>query len=80
MGTDPPDVAHDLQCLTVKEVAALLRWSVRGVWRESALGEVGLSTFPRPLRMGGKRTRWRLREIESYLDRLGLDGKRGGPA
>ncbi len=81
-GPAPPDTARpdaldasDCQCLTVKQVASLLACSPRAVWRDSALGAVGLSTFPAPLRLSGKRTRWLRRDIAAYLAALG--GKEG---
>lgn len=72
----PPATDSDLQCLTVKDVAGLLRCSPRAVWRESALGSVGLSRFPRPLRMGSKRTRWLRKDVAHYLAALAAGERR----
>jgi predicted DNA-binding transcriptional regulator AlpA len=56
----------DCQLLTVKQVASPLAISSRNVWRMSASGQL-----PRPLHLGEKTVRWRLRDIRSYLADLG---------
>ncbi len=48
--------------LTVKEVASRLSISSRTVWRRTNNDE----TFPRPIHIAGRSTRWALAEIEVY--------------
>lgn len=47
--------------LTVGQVAARLSVSTDTIWRWCRLG-----TFPKPYRIGGNTSRWRLSEIEEY--------------
>lgn len=61
---------RDLELLTVRDVAGLLKLHVGTIWRESARAEVGLSSFPRPLRLGPKTVRWKAVDIGAYLDKL----------
>ena len=63
--------------LDVKTVARVLRISQRQVWRLSALAEAGHGNFPRPVRLGPKTIRWRLRDIEAYLAALTGEGRNG---
>lgn len=48
--------------LTVKEVASRLSISVSSVWRHAKEDE----TFPRPIHIARRSTRWVLSEIEAY--------------
>ncbi len=59
-----------MKLLTVREVAEALAVSERSAWRWSALAEAGQGTFPKPLRLGPKVVRWRLRDVEAYLAAL----------
>jgi len=55
----------ECQLLTVKDVASILAIAPRSVWRLSATGQLA-----RPLRLGAKTLRWRLRDIQRYLAEL----------
>ena len=72
MGSDP--TLDTCRLLTVSEVAELLRLSPRSVWRMAALAAAGRETFPVPLEVGPRLKRWRLRDVQTYLD--GLNGGR----
>lgn len=61
---------------TVREAAELLRIHPRSVWRLSALAEAGTGGFPRPVRLAAKTVRWRVADIQRYLDGLAGEGKR----
>jgi len=71
MTTATTDPIARVTLLTAADVARALRVSVRSVWTQSSLAEAGLAAFPKPVRLGGRMTRWRLRDIEAYLDGLG---------
>jgi predicted DNA-binding transcriptional regulator AlpA len=58
------------QLLTVRDISALLKIHTGTIWRLSALAEAGHGDFPKPLRLGGKTVRWRLLDVQAYLDRL----------
>ena len=65
-GVSPPvpvDVPDHPLLLTVDDVARLLSVSTRTVWRLLSKGE-----FPEPVRLG-KVVRWRLAEIQFWIDR-----------
>jgi len=59
--------------LDVQRVAKCLGLSSRTVWRLSALAEAGRGVFPKPVRLGSKLVRWRLRDIQAYLATLAGD-------
>jgi excisionase family DNA binding protein len=61
-----PAMLHDL--LTDWEVARRLTISVRTVWRWARNGYL-----PQPIRIGGI-TRWRRRDIDDYMRRVGITG------
>lgn len=65
-GLDPRLAAVAL--LDVRTVARLLGISLRNVWRLSAIAEAGHGNFPRPLRLGPKTVRWRLQDVEKYIE------------
>ncbi len=71
--------ADPLQSITlvdVKELCKRLAISRRQCFRLSALREVGLSTFPKAVRLGRRCVRWRVADVERYLDSLlGGEGK-----
>ena len=48
--------------LTVEELAALLKISVRSVWRMQSAHQI-----PKPVRLAGS-VRWRLSEIQDWVD------------
>jgi predicted DNA-binding transcriptional regulator AlpA len=52
------------QCVKAPRVAELLDISVRTLYRKVASGD-----FPKPVRIGKGTTRWRMRDIESFLNR-----------
>jgi predicted DNA-binding transcriptional regulator AlpA len=56
--------------LDVRAVARLLDVHQRSVWRLAALSEADQGDFPKPIRIGPKTVRWRLRDIETYVARL----------
>jgi len=62
--------ATGCELVTVREAAELLRIHPRSIWRLSALGEIGESDFPRPVRIGAKTVRWRVADLQRYLDGL----------
>ncbi len=62
-------IAHDCQLLSVEDLARLLKLSPRSLWRMAALSEAGQGDgFPAPIRVGPRLRRWRLRDVQSYLD------------
>ena len=61
--------------LTVSQVSHLLSIHERTVWRFSAASEAGLSQFPKPIRLAAKTVRWRLSDVQAYLDRLAGEDK-----
>ena len=67
--------APSMRLMTVRELAQTLSISPRCAWRLSALREVGIGSFPQPVRLSRKLTRWRARDVAAYLD--GLAGGRG---
>ena len=58
-----------LRLLDVRQVAEILGIAVRTVWRLSAAGEL-----PPPVRIGVRIVRWRLSDIEQYLENLAKTG------
>jgi predicted DNA-binding transcriptional regulator AlpA len=60
-GPDPR--LAQVQLLNVREVAELFGFHVRTVWRMAAAGEL-----PRPIRVGSKAQRWRLRDLETFIE------------
>jgi len=56
--------------LTVTELAAMLDIHERTCWRLAAMAEAGQGDFPRPLRIGPKTIRWRMADVERYLETL----------
>ena len=70
---DTRRTAPSCQLVTVRDVARTLKIHVRSVWRMTGLAEAGQGSFPRPLRLGPKTVRWRLRDVEDYL--TGLAGE-----
>jgi predicted DNA-binding transcriptional regulator AlpA len=55
-------VAEDLTLLTAEQLGKLLQISPRSVWRKKSSGELC-----QPIKIGGT-TRWRLRDVEAWLD------------
>ncbi|MBM4039765.1 MAG: hypothetical protein FJ290_14755 [Planctomycetes bacterium] len=74
----PPDPADLDACrlVTVKELAALLHLSPRAIWTLAAKRRAGVNGFPLPISFGKRATRWRLREVRTYLDALASEGAR----
>lgn len=68
-----PEVCSDVQLMDVRQLAAALGIHERTCWRQTALAEAGLSTFPKPLRLGPKTVRWRLSDVQAYLAVLAGD-------
>ena len=58
------------QLVTVRELSSLLKEHPGTIWRQTALAEAGHGDFPKPLRLGPKTIRWRLSDVQAYLDRL----------
>jgi predicted DNA-binding transcriptional regulator AlpA len=56
--------------ICVTELAAMLDIHERTCWRLAALAEAGQGDFPRPLRIGPKTIRWRMVDVERYLEAL----------
>lgn len=65
----------DCRLVDVTELAELLGLSVRTCWREAAKARADLSRFPRPILIGERLKRWRLRDVAVYLDGLAGEGK-----
>jgi len=59
-----PDDPASVKLLTVRQVAEALAVHPRSIWRLVASG-----TLPRPVRLGPKLVRWRLRDVESAIER-----------
>lgn len=57
--------------LTAKQVAAMLGIHVRSLWRMAQSGDV-----PPPIRLSERVVRWRITDLEAYLDRLAVDAQR----
>jgi len=55
----------DFDFVTARDVAELLCVSPRTVWRWAAAGRL-----PAPVRVGVRCTRWRVRDLQRYLDAL----------
>lgn len=51
------------QCVRAQDLAEMLAISVRTLYRKVARGE-----FPAPVRIGKGTTRWRMRDVQAYLD------------
>ena len=76
--TTPSGIDHRLSAVTlldVRSVAKLLAIHQRSVWRLAARANAGQSIFPKPLRLGPKLIRWRLRDVEAYLAALASEGR-----
>ena len=63
-------VNDNRKLMTVKDLAAMLGIHERTCWRLAALAEGGHGDFPRSLRIGLKTVRWRLADVEKYLETL----------
>jgi predicted DNA-binding transcriptional regulator AlpA len=63
-------VNENRKLLTVKDLATMLGIHQRTCWRLTAMAEADRSDFPRPLRIGPKTIRWRLADVEKYLETL----------
>ena len=65
MNTAQTPMRHspDVGCLRATAVAKLLDISTRTLYRKVSKGE-----FPGPLRIGQGTSRWRLHDIEAYLE------------
>jgi predicted DNA-binding transcriptional regulator AlpA len=59
-----PESAPPRRLIGVREVATMLGVSIASVWRLRAAGRL-----PKAVRLGGA-VRWRLREIERFIDGL----------
>ena len=64
------EITPSCQLLTCRDVSRLLRIHIRSVWRSAALAEAGKGDFPIPVWLGPKTIRWKLQDIEAYLDRI----------
>lgn len=51
-----------LELLTVKELAKLLKISIRSIWRYRSMGAI-----PKPIKVG-KSVRWDRKDIEQWLE------------
>ena len=51
--------------LNIKQVASLLGITPRTIYREIQRG-----TFPKPLHLTKRQTRWRLADIEAHVEKL----------
>jgi len=47
----------------------------RTCWRLAAMAEAGQDDFPRPLRIGPKTIRWRMADVEAYLETLAVGSR-----
>jgi predicted DNA-binding transcriptional regulator AlpA len=68
-------VPDGMKLLTVKNLADLLGIHERTCWRLAALAEAGQDDFPRPLRIGPKTIRWRMADVEAYLEALAVGSR-----
>jgi len=59
-----------VQLLDVRQLATTLRMHPRTVWRLAAMADAGQGNFPKPLRLGPKTLRWRLSDVQAYLEAL----------
>jgi predicted DNA-binding transcriptional regulator AlpA len=55
------DVSESIALITAADVAAMLKVSVRTLWRLRSAGQI-----PEPVRLGGA-VRWRLDEIKKWI-------------
>jgi|GEM_PF-5354032 len=53
------------RCISVHEVAKLLNMGVSTVWYRLKRDE----DFPKPFKLGPRKTVWRLNEVEAYIRR-----------
>ena len=54
----------DVELLDAKELARRMSISVRTVWRLSGEGRL-----PRPVRLGDRIVRWRVSDVEAFLEK-----------
>ena len=66
------DVMH-LRLLSVAQVAAMLSTSKRTIWRWAST----VVDFPRPVKLAEGTVRWRLAEIQAWVDRRAGEKKMG---
>ena len=81
MTDNTPTAPAAAQLLTIKDLSSLLKRSQRECWRQAAAAEAGLCKFPLPLRLGPKTIRWRLLDVQNYIDALvkqAVDAAAGG--
>ncbi|MFS2138541.1 helix-turn-helix transcriptional regulator [Duganella sp. Dugasp56] len=52
------------QLLTVKQVASMLCMSTSHVWAQVN----DAPDFPKPFKLSAKQTRWKLSEVDAYID------------
>jgi predicted DNA-binding transcriptional regulator AlpA len=64
------EMDNSRKLISVTELAAMLDIHERTCWRLAALAEAGQSDFPRPLHIGPRIVRWRLTDVEAYLETL----------
>ena len=61
-----PDVPADTRLLTVQQVSQVLQVHPRTVWRMAAAGDI-----PKPLTITKKVVRWRLSDLQLFLEAKG---------
>jgi prophage regulatory protein len=57
--------SFEIEFVTARDVAELLCVSPRTVWRWASSGQL-----PAPVRVGPRCTRWRVSDLQRYLDSL----------
>ena len=62
-----------VRLIDVRQLADLLGVSVRAAWRFTAESDAGLRDFPKCLRISSKICRWRLSDVQGYVNRLAGD-------
>ncbi len=65
MPKHPKEQFSEIQLLTVKQVSTITGMSVASIWAKSKDG-----TFPPPVKLSERCTRWRGRDIEDHTGRL----------